>query len=59
MKRGRGRGRGTRRGEGGGEGKGQGEGERVNQSASGQINRYHIAAEWMNWTKHVNFTRCF
>ena len=57
------RGRGTRRGEGGGEGKGQGEGEgegeKVYQSAPGQINRYHSAAEWMNWTKHVNFTRCF
>ena len=59
MKRGRGRGRGTRRGEGGGEGKGQGEGERVNQNASGQINRYQSAAEWMNWTKHGHFTMCF
>ena len=26
--------------------------------ASGPINRYQSAAEWMNWTKHVSSTKC-
>ena len=26
--------------------------------ASGPINRYQSAAEWMNWTKHISSTKC-